>query len=80
MFRPKKNTIHKQGSLVSILWYKKFDENFQQLENSIKFTVDKQKSSGKNLFMKIVYICIHSNDQKSQIHFMPATWWFFQFV
>jgi len=49
-----------------------------KLEKSIKFTVDKQKSSKKNLFMKIGYICIHSNGQESQIHFMPATWWFFQ--
>jgi len=50
-----------------------------KLEKSINLTIDKQKSSKKNLFMKIVYICIRSNDQKSQIHFMPATGWFFQF-
>jgi hypothetical protein len=31
ILRPKKNTIHKQGSFISILWYQKFDENFQQI-------------------------------------------------
>jgi hypothetical protein len=76
---PKRTLFTNRGLSFQFCDIKNLMKISNKLENSIKFTVDKQKSYKKNLFMKIIYICIHSNDQKSQIHFMPATWWFFQF-
>jgi hypothetical protein len=78
-FAPRRTLFTNRGLSFQFCDIKNLMKISNKLENSIKFTVDKQKSYKKNLSMKIVYICIHSNDQKSQIHFMPATWWFFQF-
>jgi len=78
-FTPKRTLFTNRDLSFQFCDIKNLVKFSNKIEKSIKFTVDKQKSSKKNLFMNIFYICIHSNDQKSQIHFMPATWWFFQF-
>ncbi len=74
-FAPKRTLFTNRGLSFQFCDIKKLMKISNNLEISIKFTVEKEKSSKKNLSMKIVYICIHSKDQKSQIHFMPATWW-----